>query len=84
MNHHIQIQDRKDLPPKKTQGRGKWQKMLADLETGTIFTVGNDLDQSAISKYRSIRTAAKTIGCNTTMRQLDDGKIMIKISSEQE
>ena len=78
----IQIESLEDLPPKKTRGPGKWQKKLHELDEGTVFTIEDDIEQSAISKYRSIRIAAKTLGHKTSMRQMGATKIMVKIVSK--
>ena len=80
----IQIESLEDLPPKRTRGPGKWQKKLQDIDAGTVFTIEDDSDQSAISKYRSIRTAAQTLGKKAIMRQLENGKIMVKLVSKEE
>ena len=80
----IQIESLEDLPPKRTRGPGKWQKKLQDIDAGTVFTIEDDNEQSAISKYRSIRTAAQTLGKKAIMRQLENGKIMVKLVSKEE
>ena len=80
----IKIETLDDLPPKKSRGRGKWQKRIKELEVGTVFTIEDDSDQSAISKYRSIRTAAQTLGKKAIMRQLENGKIMVKLEEQEE
>ena len=80
----IKIETIEDLPPKKSRGRGKWQQRIKELEVGTVFTIEDDSDQSAISKYRSIRIAAQSMGQRTSMRQLENGKIMVKLEEKEE
>ena len=80
----IQIESLEDLPPKRTRGPGKWQKKLQDIDAGTVFTIEDDNEQSAISKYRSIRIAAKSLGHKTSMRQMEEGKIIVKLVSKEE
>ena len=84
MTTEINIESLDDLPPKRTRGQGKWQRKLQDIEVGTVFTIEDDSDQSAISKYRSIRTAAQTLGKKAIMRQLENGKIMVKLEEKEE
>ncbi len=84
MTTEINIESLDDLPPKRTRGQGKWQRKLQDIEVGTVFTIEDDSDQSAISKYRSIRIAAQSMGQRTSMRQLENGKIMVKLEEKEE
>ena len=79
-----QIESLEHLPPKRTRGPGKWQKKLQDIDAGTVFTIEDDNEQSAISKYRSIRIAAKSLGHKTSMLQMEEGKIMVKLVSKEE
>ena len=80
----IQIESLEDLPPKRTRGPGKWQKKLQDIDAGTVFTIEDDNEQSAISKYRSIRIAAKSLGTQDQYASDGEGKIMVKLVSKEE
>ena len=80
----ITIENVDELPPKRSHGKGRLQRLLEKLEDGTIFSIEDDDDegQSVHSKYRSIRTAAISMGRQVSVRSLDDGRMMIELVSK--
>ena len=80
----ITIEHVDELPPKGSHGKGRWQRLLEKLEDGTIFSIEDDDDegQSVHSKYRSIRTAAISMGRQVSVRSLEDGRMMIELVSK--
>ncbi|MCH2566316.1 MAG: hypothetical protein MKZ93_06925 [Prochlorococcus sp. ALOHA_A2.0_51] len=78
----ITIENVDQLPPKGSHGKGRWQRLLEKLDDGTIFSIEDDEDQSVHSKYRSIRTAAISMGRQVSVRSLDDGRMMIELVSK--
>ena len=80
----ITIENVDELPPKRSHGKGRWQRLLEKLEDGTIFSIEDDDDegQSVHSKYRSIRTAAISMGRQVSVRSLEDGRMMIELVSK--
>ena len=78
----ITIENVDELPPKRSHGKGRWQRLLEKLEDGTIFSIEDDEDQSVHSKYRSIRTAAISMGRQGSVRSLEDGRMMIELVSK--
>ena len=78
----ITIENVDELPPKRSHGKGRWQRLLEKLDDGTIFSIEDDEVQSVHSKYRSIRTAAISMGRQSSVRSLEDGRMMIELVSK--